>query len=103
MGQSVVLNSGVTDRNEKTDVAVSVSTTVNGTAGNYVLGQSPDFSFGAQGQQQADLMGFTFDPITTPGNDDMLAAMQAIQNPTWWHSMMMPGSVGCVIRHSGET
>jgi hypothetical protein len=40
-------------------------------------------------------MDFTFDPITTSGNEDMLAAMQAIQNPTWWHTMMMPGSANC--------
>jgi hypothetical protein len=78
-----------------TDAAVSVSANGNGT-GNYILGQSADFAFGVQGQQ-ADLMDFTFDPITSPGNEDMLAAMQAIQNPTWWRTMMMPGSVECVI------
>ena len=38
-------------------------------------------------------MDFTFDPITSPRNDEMLAAMQAIQNPTWWRNMMMPGLV----------
>ncbi|KAI9447291.1 hypothetical protein F5148DRAFT_726059 [Russula earlei] len=36
-------------------------------------------------------MDFTFDTITTPGNDDLLATMQAIQNPTWWQNMMTPG------------
>ncbi|KAI9447123.1 hypothetical protein F5148DRAFT_1252537 [Russula earlei] len=36
-------------------------------------------------------MDFTFDTITTPGNDDLLATMQAIQNPTWWQNIMMPG------------
>jgi hypothetical protein len=95
MGQSVALNSGVTARNEMTDAAVSVSADGNGT-GNYVLGHSADFTFGGQ-DQHADLMDFTFDPITTHGSEDMLAAMQAIQNPTWWHTMMMPGSVECVI------
>jgi len=91
MGRSVAPNSGVTARNEMTDSAVSVSANGN-EIGNYVLGQSPDFAFGVEGQQ-TDLMDFTFDPITTPGNEDMLAAMQAIQNPTWWHTMMMPGFV----------
>ena len=41
-------------------------------------------------------MDFSVDPITTPGND-MLAAMQAIQNPTWWRAVMMPGSVERVL------
>jgi len=91
MGQSVALNSGVTARNEMSDSAVSVSANGNGL-GNYVLGQSADFAFGVEGQH-ADLMDFTFDTITTPGSEDMLAAMQAIQNPTWWHTMMMPGFV----------
>ncbi|KAI9450175.1 hypothetical protein F5148DRAFT_1370891 [Russula earlei] len=58
--------------------------------GNYVLEQPPDFMFGVAGQPD-DLMDFTFDTITTPGNDDLLATMQAIQNPTWWQNMMMPG------------
>jgi hypothetical protein len=62
MGQSVALNSGVTARNEMTDAAVSVSASGNGT-GNYVLGHSKDFTFGFQ-DQQANLMDFTFDPIT---------------------------------------
>ena len=89
MGRSVPLNSGVTARNEMSDSAVSVSANGN-EIGNYVLGQSPDFAFGVEGQQ-ADLMDFTFDPISTPGNEDMLAAMEVIHNPTWWHTMMMPG------------
>ncbi|KAI9450174.1 hypothetical protein F5148DRAFT_1291014 [Russula earlei] len=58
--------------------------------GNYVLEQPPDFMFGVAGQP-GDLMDFMFDKITTPGNDDLLATMQAIQNPTWWQNMMMPG------------
>jgi hypothetical protein len=94
MGQSVALNSGVTARNEMTDAALSVSANGNGI-GNHVLGQSADFAFGVQGQQ-ADLMDFTFDPITMPGND-MLSAMQAIQNPMWWRTMMMSGSVERVL------
>jgi hypothetical protein len=53
--------------------------------------QTPPFAFGVQDQPSDDIMDFTFDPITAPGSDDMLAAMQAIQNPTWWHTMMMPG------------
>jgi len=51
-----------------------------------------DFTFGVE-EQHADLMNFTFDPIISPGNDDMLAAMQVIQNPTRWRNMMMPGLV----------
>jgi hypothetical protein len=88
LAQSVALNTGVTAPSELAD---AVPASANGT-GNYVLGESTDFTFGVQGQPD-DLMDFTFDPITTPGNEDMLAAMQAIQNPTWWRTMMMPGSV----------
>jgi hypothetical protein len=54
--------------------------------------QTPSFAFGVQDQPN-DNMDFTFDTIMAPGSDDMLAAMQAIQNPTWWHTMMMPGWV----------
>jgi hypothetical protein len=86
LAQSVALNTGVTAPSELAD---AVPASANGT-GNYVLGESTDFTFGVQGQPD-DLMDFTFDPITTPGNEDMLAAMQAIQNPTWWRTMMMPG------------
>jgi hypothetical protein len=88
LAQSVALNTGVRAPSELAD---AVPANANGT-GSYVLGESTDFTFGVQGQPD-DLMDFTFDPITTPGNDDMLAAMQAIQNPTWWRTMMMPGSV----------
>jgi hypothetical protein len=95
MGESVTLNSGVTAWNEMTDAAVSVSANSNRT-GNYVLSHSADFTFGGQ-DQHADLIDFTFDPITTHRSEDMLTAMQAIQNPTWWHTTMMPGSVECVI------
>jgi hypothetical protein len=63
--------------------------------GNYTF-DSPDFAFGGT-EQHSDLMDFTFDPITTPGNDDLLAAMQAIQSPTWFGSMLMPGSVETVL------
>jgi hypothetical protein len=41
---------------------------------------------------EARSRSLAFNPITTPGND-MLAAMQVIQNPTWWRAVMMPGSV----------
>jgi len=59
--------------------------------GNYVLdGSSPDFTFGVT-EQPGERMDFTFDTIATPGNDDLLAAMQAVQNPTWWQNYMMPG------------
>jgi hypothetical protein len=61
--------------------------------GNYTFDVSPDFTFGVADHQQGDLMDFTFDPITSPGNEDMLAAMQAIQSPTWLGNMLMPGSV----------
>jgi len=86
LAQSVALNTGVKASSELAD---AVPANANGT-GNYILSESTDFTFGVQGQPD-DLMDFTFDPITTPGNDDMLAAMQAIQNPTWWRTMMMPG------------
>jgi hypothetical protein len=58
---------------------------------NYTF-DSPDFTFGATGQDD-DFMDFTFDPITTPGNEDVHAAMQAIQSPKWLENMLMPGSV----------
>lgn len=61
--------------------------------GNYTFDSPPDFTFGATNQQGSDLMDFSFDPITTPGNDDMLAAMQAIHSPNWLGNMLMPGSV----------
>ena len=60
----------------------------------------PNVTFGATIQQGDDLMDFTFDPITTPGGEDLLAAMQAIQSPKWLESLM-PGSVdesGCRMR-----
>ncbi|KAI9508712.1 fungal-specific transcription factor domain-containing protein [Russula earlei] len=82
--QSVPQNSGAT---APPNVTNAVSTE---GPGNYVLEQPPDFMFGVAGQPD-DLMDFTFDTITTPGNDDLLATMQAIQNPTWWQNMMMPG------------
>jgi hypothetical protein len=65
--------------------------------GNYTFDASPDFTFGVTGQHD-DLMDFAFDSITVPGNDDMLAAMQAIQSPNWLGNMLMPGSVGCLFR-----
>ena len=86
------MNSGATTQSEL-NAAIPANTHGSGT-GNYVLDQTAaDFTFGVQEQHAADLMDFTFDPITSPGNDDMLAAMQAIQNPTWWRNMMMPGLV----------
>jgi hypothetical protein len=56
-----------------------------------MVGAPPDFEFGNEDQHEP--MNFTFDTIFTPGNDDMLAAMQAILNPSWSQTMMMPGSV----------
>jgi hypothetical protein len=54
----------------------------------------PDFTFRAiiQEGDQNHQMDFT---ITTPGSEDMLAAMQAIQtrSPNWSGNMSMPGSV----------
>ncbi|KAI9450690.1 hypothetical protein F5148DRAFT_577477 [Russula earlei] len=70
--------------------------------GNYVLEQPPDFTFGVTGQP-GELMDFTFDTITTPGNNDLLATMQAIQNPTWWQNMMMPGFLWPVIQDHTNT
>ena len=60
------------------------------SSGNYTF----DVTFEVTGQY-GDLMDFTFDPITAPGNEDMLAVMQAIQSPTWLGNMLMPGSVDC--------
>ncbi|KAI9454811.1 hypothetical protein F5148DRAFT_1151634 [Russula earlei] len=83
--QSVPQNNGATAPPNFTN-AVSTE-----GQGNYVLEQPPDFMFSVAGQP-GELMDFTFDTITTPRNDDLLATMQAIQNPTWWQNMMMPGT-----------
>jgi len=56
---------------------------------SYMVGAPPEFEFG--NEEQHEPMNFTFDTIFTPGNDDMLAAMQAILNPAWSQTMMMPG------------
>ena len=61
------------------------------TGGQNKPASPPEFTFGVQ-ERHDDLMDFTFDPITTPGDEDMLAAMQAVQNPSWRRTMMMPGS-----------
>lgn len=84
MALSMTMNSGVTDPTEAMEAKIS------DILGNYEF-DSPDFTFGATSQQGVDLMDFTFDPITTPGNEDMLAAMQAIQSPNWLGNMLMPG------------
>jgi len=71
-------------------------TTNSDSPGNYAFDVPPDFTFGVT-SHQADMMDFTFDPIVAPGNEDMPAAMQAIQSPTWLENMLMPGSVdGCL-------
>jgi len=90
LAQSVPLNGGATAQSELTD-PVPANTNVSG-AGNYFLDQMADFTFGVQAQP-GDLMDFTFDPIAFPWNGDMLAAMQAIQNPTWWRNTTTPGLV----------
>jgi hypothetical protein len=81
---SMALNGGVTVPKE------SIETGNSNSPGNYTFDLSPDFAFGVT-EQQAELMDFTFDPITAPGNDEMLAAMQAIQSPNWFGNMLMPG------------
>jgi hypothetical protein len=77
---STTLNSGVTAPKG------SMETGNSDSPGNYTFGLSPDFTFGTT-EQDGDLMDFKFDTITAPGNDEMLAAMQAIQSPTlvWEH------------------
>jgi hypothetical protein len=75
----------------------AMETKTSDDLGNYTFDSPPDFTFGATNQQGVDLMDFTFDPITTPGNEDMLAAMQAIQSPNWLGNMLMPGSVDCLL------
>jgi hypothetical protein len=87
LAPSMTLNSAVAVSTE------AMETKNSDSLGNYTFDSPPDFTFGATNQQGADLMDFTFDPITTPGNDDMLAAMQAIQSPNWLGNMLMPGSV----------
>jgi hypothetical protein len=53
----------------------------------------PDFTFGTQGQH-GELMDLTFNPITAPRNEDILAAIREI-NPTSWQ--VMPKSADCFI------
>jgi len=82
---SMVLNGGVTLPNGTMEMGNSDS------PGNYTF-DPPGFTFGVTEQHDpSELMDFSFDPITTPGNDDLLAAMQAIQSPTWFGNMLMPG------------
>ena len=92
----MTLNSAVAVPTEALDIKNSDG------LGNYMFDSPPDFTFGEANQQGGDLMDFTFDPITTPGNEDMLAAMQAIQSPNWLGNMLMPGSVDsplhCLLR-----
>jgi hypothetical protein len=85
LGPSMTLNSAVAIPTE------AMETKTSDDLGNYTFDSPPDFTFGATNQQGVDLMDFTFDPITTPGNEDMLAAMQAIQSPNWLGNMLMPG------------
>jgi len=56
---------------------------------SYMACAPPDFEFGDEDQHEPT--NFTFDTTFTPGNDEMLAAMQAILNPSWSQTMMMPG------------
>jgi hypothetical protein len=86
LAPSMTLNSAATVPTEMTE------TTNSDGLGNYTFDVPSNFTFGAT-VQQGDMMDFTFDPITTPGNEDMLAAMQAIQSPAWLGNMLMPGSV----------
>jgi len=85
--QFKTMDCDVTVKNESMDLDA-----VAANAYQRELASPPEFTSGVQERHDADLMDFTFDPITAPGNEDMLAAMQAIQNPTWWRTMMMPGS-----------
>ncbi len=85
LAPSMTLNSAAAVLTEMTE-------TNSDGLGNYTFDVPPGFTFGDT-VQQVDMMDFTFDPITTPGNEDMLAAMQAIQSPAWSGNMLMPGSV----------
>jgi hypothetical protein len=89
LAPSMTLNSAVTVPTE----AMEMKTYDD--LGNYMFDSPPDFTFGTTNQQSSDLMDFIFDPITTPGNEDMLAAMQAMQtrSPNRLGTMLMPGSV----------
>jgi hypothetical protein len=51
---------------------------------------APQFAFGVS-DQPSDITDFTFDTISAPGSDDMLATMQVIHGSHFWGSMMMPG------------
>src|SRR5258707_2813909 len=67
LATSMTLNSAAT-------VPTEVTETNSDSLGNYTFDVPPGFTFGAT-VQQVDMMDFTFDPITTPGNEDMLAQM----------------------------
>ena len=76
----------------------AVETKSSDDLGNYTFDSLPDFTFGATNQQQGgDMMDFTFDPISVPGNEETLAAMRAIQSPNWLENMLIPGSVETVL------
>jgi hypothetical protein len=79
--------------NSAAAILTEVTETNSDGLGNYTFDVPPSFTFGAT-VQQVDMMDFTFDPIMTPGNEDMLAAMQAIHSPTWSGNMLMPGFSG---------
>jgi hypothetical protein len=87
LGPTMTLNSTVAVPTE------ALETKNSDGLGNYTFDSPPEFTFGETNQQGGDLMDFRFDPITTPGNEDMLAAMQAIQSPNWLGNMLMPESV----------
>ena len=87
LAPSMTLNSAVTVPAE------AMETRNSDDIGNYTFDSPPDFTFGTTIQQGSDLMDFTFDPITAPGNEETLAAMRAIQSPNWLENMLMPGSV----------
>ena len=62
------------------------------TADNQPTHQLAPYTFGANSGQPGDAMDFTFDSVSI---DDLLEPMEAIENPLWMQTMMLPG---CVLR-----
>jgi hypothetical protein len=64
-------------------------TSFKNTANNRPIHQlDPPYTFGATAGQHSDVMDFTFDSIAI---DDFLEPMEAIENPLWMQTMMLPG------------
>jgi len=102
------------DGNNNTGQSTSASTATSTSMGSFTSsapensGQSLDFNQASLGQVPMDTAMYTPEAVGFTNNgasqafdwtygvngfsdEEMLATMQAIKNPTWWSNMMMPG------------